>query len=100
LRDYFYIAPGHPQETTDPETALVGILIYNNEKLIESVKEKLQAGETLREKLRELSEDYAEKLDIKAENLASILMCVRQTLDEMGLYPVGAIRSGSDWQFK
>jgi len=59
------------------------ILIYNDEKLIEAVKEKLQPGETLREKLRELSEDYAKKLNLKEENLESILMCVRQTLDEM-----------------
>ena len=37
------------------------ILIYNDEKLVEAVKEKLAEGETLREKLRELSEKYARR---------------------------------------
>ncbi len=65
------------------------ILIYNNEKLVESVKEKLQPGETLREKLRELSVSYAKDFDIKEENLESILKCLRQTLDEIDFTPLG-----------
>jgi len=89
LRDYFYdLLQVILKKQPILKQRWSEILIYNNEKLIESVKEKLQAGETLREKLRELSEDYAEKLDIKAENLASILMCVRQTLDEMDFTPL------------
>ena len=64
------------------------ILIYNNEKLVEAVKEKLVEGETLREKLRELSENYAKDFDIKEEDRDSIILCIRQTLDEMDFAPL------------
>jgi hypothetical protein len=89
IRDYFYdllqvILKKHPilkQRWTE-------ILIYNDEKLVESVKAKLKPGETLREKLHELSEKYAQEFDIKAEKLDSILMCARQTLDEIDFSPL------------
>ena len=64
------------------------ILIYNDEKLIESVKEKLKPGQTLREKLHELLEGYAKEFDIDKESLASIVMCVQQTLDEIDFAPL------------
>ena len=64
------------------------ILIYNNETLIEEVNGKLQPGETLREKLREFAEIYAKDFDLKELSLDSIIMCVRQTLDEMNYSPL------------
>ena len=64
------------------------IIIYNDEKLIEAVKEKLQPGETLREKLRELFEEYAKEFDLEKESLESIVMCVQQTLDEIDYTPL------------
>ena len=84
IRDYFYdllqvILKKHPIL----KQRWAEILIYNDEKLVESVRANLKTGETLREKLRELVEKYAQDFDIKAEKLDSILMCARQTLDEL-----------------
>lgn len=64
------------------------ILLYNNEMLVETVREELEEGKTLREKLRELSEGYAKEFDLNEENLDSIIMCVRQTLDEINFAPL------------
>ena len=64
------------------------ILIYNNENLVEGTEENLAEGETLREKLRELSELYAKNFNIKEESLDSIVTCVRQTLDEINFSPL------------
>lgn len=64
------------------------ILLYNNEMLIETVREELKEGQTLREKLRDLSENYAKEFDLNEENLNSIIMCVRQTLDEINFAPL------------
>ena len=64
------------------------ILIYSDEILVESAKADLEAGETLREKLRELSENYAEGFDLKKESLETIIMLIRQTLDEIDFAPL------------
>ena len=66
------------------------ILIYNNEKLVNSIKDGLIEGETRREKLRKITEKYARQFDINDEDLDSIIMCARQTLDEMNFAPLVA----------
>jgi len=64
------------------------ILVYNNEELVNSIKEGLIEGETRREKLRKLTEEYARQFDINEEDLESIILCTRQTLNEMDFSPL------------
>lgn len=95
FRDYFFDLL---QVILDNQPILKGrwaeILVYNNEKLVEAVKAKLEEGETLREKLRQFSENYAKDLTIKELELGSIITCVRQTLEEIDFSPlVGYVQS-------
>jgi len=70
------------------------ILINNSESWIKKAEEELAEGQTLREKLREYAEKYAEGFSLESEDLESIVILVRQTLDEIDFAPmVDAIQS-------
>jgi len=64
------------------------ILINNSESWIKKAEEELAEGQTLREKLREYTEEYAEGFSLEGENLESIVLLVRQTLDEIDFDPL------------
>ena len=70
------------------------ILINNSESWMKKAEEELAEGQTLREKLREYAEEYAEGFSFESEGLESIVLLVRQTLDEIDFSPiVDAIQS-------
>ena len=70
------------------------ILVNNSESLIKKAAEELAEGQTLREKLREYAEKYAQDFSLESETLESIIVLVRQTLDEIDFAPlVDAIQS-------
>ena len=64
------------------------IITYNDKKLIEEVGESLEEGETLREKLHKSIEKLAQEFNIDEQDIDSISMCVRQTLDEIDFAPL------------
>ena len=70
------------------------VLINNSGSWIKKAEEELAEGQTLREKLREYAEEYAEGFSLESEDLESIVLFVRQTLDEIDFAPlVDAIQS-------
>jgi len=64
------------------------ILVNNDKKLIAQARKELGEEQTLREKLRELVEEKAEKLDLRDEDIELVLSGIRQTLDEINFLPV------------
>ena len=64
------------------------ILVNNSESLIKKAAEELAEGQTLREKLREYAEKYAQDFSLESETLESIIVLVRQTLDEIDFAPL------------
>ncbi len=70
------------------------ILINNSESWIKKAQAELAEGQTLREKLREYVEKYAQSFSLESEDLETVILLIRQTLDEIDFAPlVDAIQS-------
>jgi hypothetical protein len=95
FRDYFY---GLIKVAVENQPILKlrwsEIMIHSSESWLKKAKEELAEGQTLREKLREYAENYAKDFALEDETLESIIVYVRQTLDEIDFAPlVDAIQS-------
>jgi len=64
------------------------ILVHNDKSLMDKAKKELAEGQSLRDKLRQMVQDKAGKLDLNQENLELIITCIRQSMNEIDLFPV------------
>lgn len=64
------------------------IIVHNDKKLVARARQELAAGQSLREKLHELVQEKADNLDLSQENIELVITSIRQTLDQIDLFPV------------
>ena len=64
------------------------ILVHNDQKLVARAQKELAAGQSLRDKLRQMVQDKASNLDLSKENSELIISCIRQSMDKIDFFPV------------